>query len=71
MHRKESDEWVPCNVCGAVIQPSADRGFTYGERGVLCWECAIRRGGSYDSDEDRWSTAPDVVDLPDERRPHP
>ncbi len=71
MPEDEADQWVPCTACGATIQPAADRGFMFGEHGALCWECAIRRGGTYDSQEDRWTTPPHVADLPDERRPHP
>lgn len=33
----------------------------------LCFDCAVRRGGVYDSEEDRWTTAPNVADLPQER----
>lgn len=29
----------------------------------LCWTCAIRRGGRFDADQDRWSVLPDVGDL--------
>lgn len=36
----------------------------------LCWDCAIRRGGTFDAKQDRWVIRPDISDLPDERRPH-
>ena len=71
MDREESDQSVSCRACGAVIEPDASRGFAFGEHGTLCWECSIQRGGTYDSQQDRWTTPPDVSDLPDERRPHP
>lgn len=71
MHRQDWEGRAPCASCGEVISPATDGGFAYGTQGVLCWECAIRRGGSYDADQDRWTTPPDVSDLPDERRPVP
>ena len=67
MHREEYEGRSACSDCGAVISPAADRGFSFGTQGVLCWECAIRRGGTYDADEDRWTNAPDVADLPENR----
>jgi hypothetical protein len=36
----------------------------------LCLECALKRGGVFDEDTDRWVVPPDVEDLSDERRPH-
>ena len=70
MHRDESDELDSCANCGADIAAGPDRGYRYGNHGVICWSCAVERGGSYDADKDAWTTAPDVMDLPDERRPH-
>ena len=68
MHREESDELVACALCGATIAPASDRGYSFGENAVLCFQCAERRGGRYDSDEDRWTSEPSVGDLVD---PHP
>jgi len=56
-----------CADCGAVIEPEAAQSYAFGEQAVLCWECAIRRGGSYDADEEVWTTPPAVADLPDSR----
>jgi hypothetical protein len=60
-----------CIGCGAEMWPALDRAFACGPDAFLCFECAERRGGVYEADEDRWTEAPDVADLPDERRPHP
>lgn len=65
MHREEYEGQSACADCGAVISIATDRGFSFGAQGVLCWECAIRRGGSYDANEDRWTEPPDVADLPE------
>lgn len=69
----QEEEWLQeteCVVCGAEVDPALDETFVFGETGVLCFTCAVQRGGVYDSDQDRWVKAPDVSDLPDERRPH-
>ncbi len=63
-HREEWDEQANCAECGALISRAAERGFAFGESGVLCFACAERRGGSYDADEDRWTRAPSLAGLP-------
>lgn len=67
------DEWTEasaCIECGAELWPDVDRVFATGPDTYLCFECAERRGGVYDADEDRWTVAPDVSGIADERRPH-
>ncbi len=71
MDREEEGELTTCAECGSEIAPATDEAFAFGETGFLCMECALRRGGVYDADQDRWTVAPDVSDLWDERRPHP
>lgn len=66
MHRSETEELVPCSDCGAEVSIAGARAFTFGSAGVLCWDCAVRRGGSYDAQHERWSTAPRTGDLHDE-----
>lgn len=63
MHREEADQYVACADCGATVLVAPDRAFAFGEQSALCWECAMRRGGSYDADQDRWTEPPDVSDL--------
>lgn len=67
MHREEELEGLAaCALCGAPLR-STDRAYAFdAERDVLCYECAIARGGRYDADEDRWTVPPRVGDL---RRP--
>jgi hypothetical protein len=66
----EPAEPSACSECGAVIFPDIDRAFASGPDVHLCFECAERRGGVYDADEDRWAVAPDVSGIADERQPH-
>jgi hypothetical protein len=65
MHREEFEQQTECAGCGTAISTSADRGYTYGSQSVLCFECALARGGIYDADQDRWVIAPEVADLPE------
>lgn len=71
MDQDEREAAFTCIDCGATIWADGDRSFVSGPDTYLCFECAERRGGVYDEDEDRWTVSPDVSDLPDERRPHP
>ena len=67
------DEWAEastCLNCGVELWPDVDRAFASGPGAYLCFECAERRGGVFDADEDSWTVAPDVSGLVDERRQH-
>lgn len=64
------DDASACIDCGAELWPDVDRAFLCSSEIYLCFECAERRGGVYEADEDRWVVPPDVAGLPDERRPH-
>jgi hypothetical protein len=71
---QDPDEWIDASVCvdcGAQLWPDVEPTFATGPNTYLCFECAERRGGVYDADEDRWTVPPDASGLPDERRPHP
>jgi len=60
----QDEELVECMDCGGTIAPGADPSFPFGTRGILCFECAIRRGGKYDAPKDRWLVSPDLAGLP-------
>jgi len=62
MHRDESDQLLSCADCGATVD-SRERIYGFGTDGVLCFACAERRGGSYDTLHDRWTEVPDLADL--------
>jgi hypothetical protein len=63
MHRSETTEFVSCSDCGADVSSGLDREFEFGESQVLCFDCALRRGGSYDESRDRWSVVPTIDDI--------
>jgi hypothetical protein len=63
----ESDERLACAACGSLIEP-ADRTYPFGAEGVICFPCAIQRGGTYDDGNDRWTRNPDVSDVAEPER---
>jgi hypothetical protein len=68
MYREDRDEAVVyCVDCGALIQPGFERGYPYGSLGLVCWDCSLRRGGTYDWREDCWSRAPDLTGIRGDR----
>lgn len=62
MHRSEAEELEQCASCGAEVAPE-DRTFPISDEEVLCFACAVRRGGAFDDPHDRWSAPPDISDL--------
>jgi len=71
MHSQELTELTDCCDCGAAIAAATDRSFAVSDEEVLCFDCAVRRGGVYDALWERWTLVPNVAGLPDERRAHP
>ena len=71
MHRSEARELVDCIECRATIAPERDRAFAITDDVYLCFDCAVKRGGVWNEDQDEWSTAPNLGNIADERRPHP
>ena len=67
--QREEDDLQTCADCGLATDASRDRGYAAGEW-VLCFSCAMKRNGTYDSTEDRWSVPPRTDDLwgDDDRR---
>jgi hypothetical protein len=66
MHREEAEGQEICNVCGGSVLGGADPTYSFGVSGVLCWGCALERGGRYDAETETWADAPSISDLPDE-----
>ena len=60
-----------CADCGAELRPDDRRTYDSGFGVTVCWSCALARGGVFDAARDQWAVAPNVANLPDERRPHP
>lgn len=63
MHRSEAQLVGPCSSCGAEIHPGTERAFAFGARGILCFECALQRGGHFDEARDAWGDEPRIDDL--------
>jgi hypothetical protein len=63
VHRSEERTLAECADCGAELQPEGQEGFSFGTRGVLCFDCAMRRGGRYDEHQDRWAVEPSLEGL--------
>ena len=63
MHRSEARDIQRCWGCGAEVSEGADRVFTFGPDGILCFACASERGGVYDERHDHWDEAPNVGGL--------
>ena len=69
MHEEELQDLSQCEDCRVETSATLYRGYVFSDAGVLCFECAIRRGGVYDGAKERWTRAPDIADLMHERRP--
>ncbi len=68
MHRSEIEGSTPCAACGALVGPGSAQGYGFATDAMLCWQCAVDRGGSYDSEQERWVSPPRVEDLAREER---
>jgi hypothetical protein len=53
---------VECTDCGANIDPTRDRGLCLSDEHLLCFACALGRGGAYDEREERWIVIPHDCD---------
>lgn len=69
MHEEEWWAEEVCALCQAEIDPGRDCAFRFAEHGVLCFSCALKRGGSYDAERDHWQVPPRIHDLPEAQRP--
>lgn len=64
MHMEEHESLMACDNCGAEIWPERDRGYVVGPNDVLCFECAVARGGVFDEVNDQWVVSPELSELP-------
>ncbi len=62
MHREEARQLLLCTDCGCEVS-ALDRTYTFGLSGVLCWDCAEKRGGRYDGRREVWDVNPRTEDL--------
>jgi hypothetical protein len=63
MHESEMNSLAHCADCGCEMAPEIERGFTAGPDTVLCYECAEKRGGTWDEGRGQWKAAPDLIGL--------
>lgn len=59
---RELREETRCVGCGEPVG-LRERSFSVTGEGVLCWSCALGRGGQYDQEVDDWIVAPETEDL--------
>lgn len=65
MDEMETDQLARCADCGTEITVGIDRGFSSGADLVLCYDCAERRGGTWNEERGTWTSAPDLIGLSD------
>lgn len=58
----ETEDRLSCCACGKLLD-GGDRSYQFGDERVICFSCAIHRGGEYDEGGDRWASLPDVGDV--------
>jgi len=69
-HDEREEGPLPCSACGRDVGFFAADSYEDSTGVVLCPACAIKRGGVYDPEQDRWLVPPKVGDLQSDVRPH-
>lgn len=64
MHRSEEPEHEPCVSCGRDVTAGTDRAYVVTDEEVLCFDCAVRLGGSWDEITGTWVHVPDLRGVP-------
>jgi hypothetical protein len=64
MHRSEQPEHELCVSCGNDIVAAIDRAYVVSDEEAICFECALRLGGTWDEVTGTWIRPPDVRGLP-------
>jgi hypothetical protein len=52
-----------CSDCGVIVAEALSPSYAGSEGLVLCWACAVRRGGRYDGELEDWASKPETVGL--------
>jgi hypothetical protein len=58
MRDYELDDSGVCNLCGEVLSLSDPSHFALSESSAICHSCAMRYGGAYDPETERWRVPP-------------
>src|SRR5215213_6037548 len=53
MESVDVEEQSSCSDCGVPVAPLGERLYAFGTDGLLCMECALRRGGAWDEGRER------------------
>ncbi len=56
------DEKAICADCGIVFAPRL-YGAYYFDRQLICFDCALRRGGKFDAERETWTIVPSLAGL--------
>lgn len=62
MHEEEFTLSIGCVDCGASVDRSTPW-FEIHHNAALCYECAARLGGQFDTELDEWVMPPDIALL--------
>lgn len=58
------DASVACADCGEPLDdPALERAYSFADDQVLCYLCAVARGGAYDEQDDSWVAVPSLEGL--------
>ena len=63
MELEELELREPCADCGTLVIDGLMPLYAFGEGEILCGQCAVRRGGQYDAEHDKWVKDPNISDL--------
>ncbi len=63
MRRSDNESVFPCADCGAETAAALERGFAIDTETVICFDCAMQRGGHWDEERALWSREPDILGL--------
>ncbi len=70
MYATEDEEYAFCAACNRDVS-RADQVYAFGKDELLCFDCAVARGGIYEDFLGRWTLAPRVDDVFDAPRTDP
>jgi hypothetical protein len=61
-------EVTRCMLCASLVKPGAAPVYALDEDAVLCFHCAVQRGGTYDDARRTWVALPCCSGLPPSER---
>ena len=61
-------ELTRCVLCGSMVKPGGAPVYALDEDALLCFHCAVQRGGTYDEAAHNWVALPCCNGLPPSER---